>query len=76
MIELKKKTYEYGLVVGTRRERNYWKGKIKEEIEKLENKIKKYEEDKHLGTANEFERYENIADNFAVRVLQKILKEE
>lgn len=76
MIELKKKTYEFGLEVGTRRERDYWKGKIKEEIEKLENKIKKYEEDKHLGTANEFERYENIADNFAVRVLQKILKGE
>ena len=30
-----KKTYEYGLVVGTKRERDYWKSKIKEKIEEI-----------------------------------------
>ena len=30
-----RKTYEFGLIVGTKRERDYWKDKIKEKIKKL-----------------------------------------
>lgn len=31
----KKNTYEFGLIVGTKREREYWQNKIKEKIEEL-----------------------------------------
>ena len=30
-----KKTYEFGLIVGTKREREYWEKKIKEKIEEI-----------------------------------------
>ena len=37
-MELKEeeKTYELGLVIGTKREREYWQNKIREKIEELE----------------------------------------
>ncbi len=39
----KKNTYEFGLVVGTKRERDYWESKIKEKIEEIkEDKDSKY----------------------------------
>ena len=34
-MEPEKNTYEFGLVVGTKRERDYWKNKIKEKIEEV-----------------------------------------
>ena len=34
-----KRTYEMGLIVGTKRERVYWEDKIKEKITKIENKL-------------------------------------
>ena len=39
-MELKEeeKTYEFGLIVGTKREREYWQNKIREKIEKIKNK--------------------------------------
>jgi hypothetical protein len=37
-MEVKKNTYEFGLVVGTKRERDYWKNKIKEKIEEVKKK--------------------------------------
>ena len=35
-----KNTYEYGLVVGTKRERDYWQDKIREKIKRLEEEEK------------------------------------
>lgn len=35
---MEKITYEYGLVVGTKRERDYWQNKIKEKIEEIKKK--------------------------------------
>ena len=32
------KTYELGLVIGTKREREYWKDKIKEKIEEVKSR--------------------------------------
>lgn len=33
-----KKTYEFGLIVGTKRERDWWQNKIREKIEEIKNK--------------------------------------
>ena len=44
-----KKTYEFGLIVGTKREREYWEKKIKDklkEVTKLYNEIYEFPEPK------------------------------
>lgn len=68
------KTYEYGLIVGTKREREYWKNKIRREKEELSQRIKshvredEYKKDK-IYTCKDF-------DEFITSVLQDLLKEE
>ena len=34
-----KKTYEYGVIVGTKREREHWENKIRERMEELDEKV-------------------------------------
>ena len=46
-------TYEFGLIVGTKRERVYWEDKIKKEIEEL--KVKLEDVSKHREKAKEQE---------------------
>lgn len=43
-MELKEeeKTYELGLVIGTKREREYWQNKIKAKIEEIQSTIQVY----------------------------------
>ena len=36
---MQENTYEFGLIVGTKREREYWQNKIKEKIEELRRQI-------------------------------------
>lgn len=57
------KTYEFGLIVGTKREREYWQNKIKKQIEEIDDK-RGYVN----GWESEFE--------YATAVLQDLLKEE
>lgn len=40
-----KRTYEMGLIVGTKREREYWQNKIKEKIEETRSKMHEFESD-------------------------------
>ena len=56
-----KKTYEFGLIVGTKRERDWWQNKIREKIEEIK---EKYEE----GYAME--------NQAKLDILQDLLKEE
>ena len=61
----KKNTYEFGLIVGTKRERNYWQDKIREKIEEIKARMN----DDCLAL-HEFQRIAKID------VLQNLLKEE
>lgn len=50
-----KRTYEYGLIVGTKRERVYWEDKIKEKIEEQTKRIDELLDgmiDKSIGCIN------------------------
>ncbi len=56
------KTYEYGVIVGTKREREYWKNKIEKEIEELKN----------MNVDGEVFK---TSVNFATKVLQELFEE-
>lgn len=62
----KKNTYEFGLIVGTKREREYWKDKIKEKIEEIKNKPNNPNQ-KVIATQ---------IDASLIACLQELLKEE
>ena len=59
----KKNTYEFGLIVGTKRERDWWQNKIREKIKEINDKRLEVN-----GWESEFD--------YAVDVLQDLLKEE
>ena len=60
-----KKTYEFGLIVGTKRERDWWQNKIREKIEEIKSRMN----DDCLAL-HEFQREAKID------VLYDLLKEE
>ena len=64
-MEPEKNTYEFGLVVGTKRERDYWKNKIKEKIEEIKSRMKE-----DCIALHEFQREAKID------VLEELLKGE
>lgn len=61
----KEKPYEFGLIVGTKRERDWWQNKIREKIEELKSKI-----------LNEADYFRGKYYEYAIDVLQNLLKEE
>lgn len=61
------KTYEFGLIVGTKREREYWKNKIRE-------KIKEIYEDKNSEYYDMFLEQRDIEKT--ISILKDLLKEE
>ena len=63
-----KLTYEYGLVVGTKRERDYWKNKINEKIEELK---QAYEESKDEDGASPY-----YYPDYTIDKLEELLKGE
>lgn len=64
-----KKTYELGLIVGTKRERDYWKNKIKEKIEELKEMLRKI-------TAGEPQKYLPGEICHFIYCYEELLKEE
>ena len=69
---LKDKPYGFGLIVGTKREREHWKNKIKEKIEELEENLKDFEQTDNTGR---FSR-EKSRDYEKKEVLEELLKGE
>lgn len=69
------KTYEVGVVVGTKREREYWENKIREKIEEINKEINSSIDNSKGGLDEEFidKGTELLAQK---RVLQDLLKEE
>lgn len=57
-------------------EKERWRNKIRDNIEKIEKRITKYKEYQQKGQETDVEYYENREDEFAKKVLQDLLKEE
>lgn len=71
------KTYEFGLIVGTKREREYWQNKIKAEIKKREQKLVEFRSTFEEFFDEEME-YHNDLHNMQSKIimLENLLKEE
>ncbi len=50
----KKNTYEFGLIVGTKRERDFWENKIKEKIEEMKEKYSEAKKSKDCGWETQY----------------------